>query len=47
MKIDSERIHDFLDFPSIYAAAEFIGLKARAFTSIDATAAALGARFGG
>lgn len=40
--------HDeFLDFPSIYAAAEFIGRKCHAFTPIDASAAALEARFGG
>ena len=40
--------HDeWMDFPTIYAAVEFIGRKARALTPINASAEALEARFGG
>ena len=37
---------EFHKFPTIYAAAEFIGRTSRALTPIDASAEALEARFG-
>ena len=40
--------HDeWLDFPSIHAAVEFIGRRSRAFTPINVNATALESRLGG
>jgi len=39
--------HGCLSFPTIYAAAEFIGRISRALTPVDASAEALESRFGG
>ena len=40
-------VKNSINFPTIYAAVEFIGRKAHALTPIDASAEALEARFGG